>query len=182
MKSTNRSTLTIATLVVALAASAVAIAQPAPGRVPGTMGTNTAVQPGSRALERFKATDVDKDGTLSNTEVEQGMPRMSTYFASLDTNQDGKISVEEFQTAKGSMRPAGVGFQSGGRGMKAVRGPGRGACMMNDANKDGVISRAEAAQAGRPRMLQRFDALDTNKDGQLNAEERAAGCPMTPKS
>ena len=39
-----------------------------------------------------------------------------------------------------------------------------------DANKDGVIDRAEAAKA--PRIAQKFDQLDRNKDGQLGADER----------
>lgn len=39
-----------------------------------------------------------------------------------------------------------------------------------DTNKDGVIDRAEAAKA--PKLLQRFDQLDKNKDGKLSADER----------
>ena len=39
-----------------------------------------------------------------------------------------------------------------------------------DANNDGVIDRAEAAKA--PRLLERFDQLDKNKDGKLSADER----------
>ncbi len=39
-----------------------------------------------------------------------------------------------------------------------------------DANGDGVIDRAEAAKA--PRLAQKFDELDKNKDGKLDASER----------
>lgn len=39
-----------------------------------------------------------------------------------------------------------------------------------DANRDGFIDRAEAAKM--PRLAQRFDEMDTNKDGRLSAEER----------
>ena len=39
-----------------------------------------------------------------------------------------------------------------------------------DANKDGVIDRAEAAKF--PRLAAKFDQLDTNKDGRLSANER----------
>ena len=42
--------------------------------------------------------------------------------------------------------------------------------MQLDANKDGVIDRAEAAKS--PRLAERFDQLDTNKDGKLSADER----------
>lgn len=39
-----------------------------------------------------------------------------------------------------------------------------------DANKDGVIDRAEAARA--PRMAEKFDQLDKDRDGKLSADER----------
>ena len=39
-----------------------------------------------------------------------------------------------------------------------------------DANGDGVIDRAEAAKA--PRLAEKFDQLDANKDGKLSASER----------
>jgi Ni/Co efflux regulator RcnB len=39
-----------------------------------------------------------------------------------------------------------------------------------DANNDGAIDRAEAAS--HPRLAAKFDQLDTNKDGKLNAAER----------
>ena len=39
-----------------------------------------------------------------------------------------------------------------------------------DANKDGLIDRAEAAKA--PRLAAQFDQLDKNKDGKLDAGER----------
>lgn len=38
-----------------------------------------------------------------------------------------------------------------------------------DANNDGVIDRSEAA--ARPRLAERFDQLDVNKDGKLSREE-----------
>ena len=39
-----------------------------------------------------------------------------------------------------------------------------------DADKDGAIDRAEAAQA--PKLAEKFDQLDKNKDGKLSADER----------
>lgn len=38
-----------------------------------------------------------------------------------------------------------------------------------DSNRDGFIDRAEAAN--KPRLLARFDQMDTNKDGRLGADE-----------
>lgn len=42
--------------------------------------------------------------------------------------------------------------------------------MQLDANHDGMIDRAEAAKA--PRLAERFDQMDANKDGKLSANER----------
>ena len=41
-----------------------------------------------------------------------------------------------------------------------------------DTNADGLISRAEAAAL--PRILEHFDEIDTNKDGQVSFEELRA--------
>jgi hypothetical protein len=38
-----------------------------------------------------------------------------------------------------------------------------------DTDKDGTISKAEWVAAGRP--AERFDAVDTNKDGKISADE-----------
>lgn len=48
--------------------------------------------------------------------------------------------------------------------------PQRRAMMKPDINNDGVIDRAEAAK--HPRMAGKFDSLDKNKDGKLDASER----------
>jgi hypothetical protein len=54
--------------------------------------------------------------------------------------------------------------------------PGRAAMMERlkaaDTNADGLISRAEAAAL--PRLLEHFDEIDANKDGQISAEELRA--------
>ena len=42
-----------------------------------------------------------------------------------------------------------------------------------DADGNGTLSRAEA-EKGTPRLARQFDAIDTNKDGQLSREELAA--------
>ena len=48
--------------------------------------------------------------------------------------------------------------------------PLRHPMMKIDTNNDGVIDRAEAA--AHPRMAGKFDSLDKNKDGKLDASER----------
>ena len=51
----------------------------------------------------------------------------------------------------------------------AAATPQQPAAPRMDANGDGVIDRQEAA--AHPRLAQRFDALDANKDGKLAGEE-----------
>lgn len=53
--------------------------------------------------------------------------------------------------------------QAGSAGQPAAR-------VNPDKNNDGVIDRAEAAAF--PRLAEKFDALDKNKDGKLSADER----------
>jgi hypothetical protein len=53
-----------------------------------------------------------------------------------------------------------------------AQAPRAGQMAKIDANHDGNISRAEAAN--HPRLLQHFDQIDTNKDGVLSKEERQA--------
>jgi len=57
-----------------------------------------------KAVARFHAADKNKDGFLSKEEAEQGMPRLAKYFASIDTNQDGRISLTELQTIRDKNR------------------------------------------------------------------------------
>ena len=41
-----------------------------------------------------------------------------------------------------------------------------------DANRDGKLSRAEAAIGHTPQLSEQFDKIDANKDGFLTREER----------
>ena len=60
-----------------------------------------------------------------------------------------------------------------GASAAAAHGDKRGERIAKlDVNKDGQISREEAAAA--PRLAQRFDQLDVNRDGQLTREEFAS--------
>lgn len=143
-----------------------------------TTQSSPANAPQARAQTRFQAADTNKDGSLSKEEAEKGMPGMARRFASLDTNQDGKISAEEFATMRAGARAhqgMGPGSSQPGMQAKGARSKGSQLCTMK-ANADGSIERADVEKMARPKALSRFDALDTNKDGKLSADERAT-CP-----
>ena len=181
MNTTLKTLLTLAGLTLATAS---AIAQTTP-------------LPQGRAVERFQSADSNKDGSLSKDEATAGMPRLAQRFDAIDSNKDGKLTADEFQAQRGSMRgnARGTGFgkgagpqapQSGPRqgmgrggrmggrsaGMQDAGFRGQGGMLRNaDADKDGVVTRAEAEKHAAANALSRFDARDANKDGKLTGDE-----------
>lgn len=57
-------------------------------------------------------------------------------------------------------------------GDRGDRGGGMERVKAADKNGDGLISRAEAAAL--PKLATQFDAIDTNKDGQISSDELRA--------
>lgn len=49
-----------------------------------------------------------------------------------------------------------------------------------DLDKDGQLTKAEAQVAGLRRLVDNFEALDSNKDGKLSPSEARAGMPKRP--
>ena len=104
-------------------------------------------------------------------------------FDRLDANKDGSISRDEF--AKGreirierkvvvNRAPGSAGAGLDGqhrRMMKMHRMGGMGGRMMKmaDLDKDGRVSLQEATTSA----LQRFDRIDTNRDGRISPDERS---------
>jgi ribosomal protein S21 len=110
--------------------------------------------------------------------------RAKAHFAEMDANKDGSISRAEFDAHHQNMMSEGRASppMAGHGGMKRKHmghgegGKGRMGRMENrmfgmaDANKDGIVTEAEATQAA----LARFDKADANKDGTLSEAERKA--------
>lgn len=193
---TTRKTLLALSATALLASLAFAQTAPGTGALPAT--------PQGRALSIFNAADTDKDGALTLDEATHGMPGVAARFAALDTDHDGKVTQTEFQAMqnatrgqmRGAMRGAYAGTATapaaaqggwggrmggGGRGMGAGRGgmmpvAGMGIARA-DLNGDGVITRDEVGRMGIG-MQQRFDAVDTDKDGKVTVQELTAGCPI----
>ncbi|MGB5103541.1 MAG: EF-hand domain-containing protein [Steroidobacteraceae bacterium] len=48
----------------------------------------------------FKSADKNGDGALDKTEAEAGMPMLAEHFATIDADQDGKVTHEELRAHK----------------------------------------------------------------------------------
>ncbi|MFH1045095.1 MAG: calcium sensor EFh [Pseudomonadota bacterium] len=126
----------------------------------GFAADNTAGAKGPRAAGLFSKADTDGDGKLSRAEVEKAMPHLLGKFDSIDTNKDGQLSRGELHAWKKANR--------GERQAKAAE-----RFRHADADGDGAISRAEAEKHA-PRLAQKFDQIDSNKDGKLTQDELRA--------
>lgn len=49
------------------------------------------------ALERMQAADANQDGLIDKAEADAKLPRIAKHFDKLDTNDDGKLSPDEFK-------------------------------------------------------------------------------------
>ena len=104
--------------------------------------------------------DANHDGIITRAEM---VAEADARFAAMDTNRDGKVTPDERDAAREAMRAqrgGGEGRRGGGAGMRA--------------GGDREMTRADALD----RAGKRFDRLDTNHDGRLDAAELAAARPM----
>ncbi|RQW45247.1 EF-hand domain-containing protein [Novosphingobium sp. LASN5T] len=152
----------------------------------GPAGDVTWAEAKAKADEMWAKLDVNKDGKLDQADRDA---KVLQKFDAIDTNHDGSISRDEFLAHHNAMhgpRADGPGagpeeghrWHRGGRGGPEGRGPGGlGAggpgmmvLRMADANKDGVVTKAEYDAA----VKAHFDRVDTNHDGKISKEERKA--------
>ena len=99
---------------------------------------------------------LDIDGSGSITEDEAKGP-LAKYFDRIDANGNGEISEEELLDGREN------------RGEKLKQG--RADIKAADADENGAISIDEAAQAGLKKMVENFERIDTDGDGEISKEE-----------
>lgn len=151
----------IALFALALAAPALAFAQPA-----GVQSVPRAKIVANAEAE-FARVDANKDGQMSRAEIENTQAAIITArvdannkaaFAQLDGDKNGQISPSEF--AKASPAPK----------------PDASTVLRVDTNKDGQVSLAEHRNA----TIETFTKIDADKDGQITAAEVQAANKKSP--
>lgn len=120
----------------------------------------------------FAKLDTNKDGQITKEERDaHHKARADEHFKRLDADGNGQVSRAEFDAAhekrmaERAERGEGEGgmHRGGHHGMRDMHG-------MFDADKDGIITKAEA----QARAFEMFDRGDANKDGKITKEERDA--------
>lgn len=116
-----------------------------------TASTAALAQQGTMAPDKAQRIrlDINNDGVIDRAEAARN-ERLAGRFDQLDSNRDGRLTADE--------RPQRMG-KHGRRGM----GGRHGAMLKADADKDGRISRAEAA--AMPKLAAKFNEIDGNRDG-----------------
>ena len=141
--------------------------------------------------ERFKQMDRNGDGVLSKEDRPQGQDGPATggehgglgqLLKSADANHDGKVTYDELKAVAPKMTQERFNSLDTNRDgvltsddKPAMDGGGNRAEMLKkaDANHDGKISFDEL-KAVMPRLTKdRFEAMDTNHDGFLTADDRS---------
>lgn len=169
-----------------------AMAQPAAKGDANATWTRAEAQ--AQATERFAKMDVNKDGKYDAADrTQMRANREQARFTALDANKDGQISQAEWTQANAdraakmqerraefaAKRTAAAGAAANGEAKHdKMRGERRGERagfhrgMGRMGGRDGAQSVTQAEFVAK--ALERFDRLDTNKDGNVTAAERQA--------
>lgn len=125
-----------------------ALAQSAQGLPPARSPAHTAEAPQrQQPMMGMRSMDANQDGAVSREEFMAAHQGMSERFQAMDLDRDQAVSKQEFLKGAEERRE---------RRFEAL-----------DANQDGRLTQDEL-EARRAAM---FDAMDTNRDGRITPEE-----------
>ncbi|MDP3261388.1 MAG: EF-hand domain-containing protein [Tabrizicola sp.] len=112
--------------------------------------------PGEMMVQMFDTIDADKDGKITEAEIEA---HRAAEFTAADTNADGVLSAEEL-AARELVRMQARATERATRMIEEM-----------DDNADGGLSAEELSQTVRER---RFSRMDTDGDGAVSKAEAEA--------
>jgi Ca2+-binding EF-hand superfamily protein len=125
--------------------------------------TPSVTQPrqGSRLLRQWLEADRDADGALSRSEAAR-IPRLAAAFDAIDRDGDARLSADEVRAWRKARTTATRRPRNGGA-LEDTR-------QRADRNGDGYLVMDEVEER-LPRLVARFEAIDTDRDGRLSGEE-----------
>src|SRR5690242_4796631 len=188
-------------VIAALCTSIPAIAQSAPPVSPASAAAHahlsfftsneSRADASAHVQKMFSALDLNRDGFITKDELtasqakfddkmsKSAPKRAATLFNRLDSNHDGQVTLAEIEAAH-SARLAARGEQA----KPSKRHPSSSLLRLGDANKDGILTRAEfdtAVASGKlkphhskmrgSQLVRLFDSADANRDGRLSLDE-----------
>lgn len=176
-------------LAVVLAVPVLAIAGAPMGMGPLAVTKRTDVE--TMVKDHFARADTDKDGAITRAEIDarhaaMRAEKLNAHFTGMDTDKNGSISRAEFDAAHAERMAERDDDDIDEKGDGAMHGHRRPHHHMEhhgghhgdgmkgrmfehaDANKDGKVTFAEANTAA----LSHFDAMDSDKNGEVTATER----------
>jgi len=115
--------------------------------------------------------DANQDGVATRAEA---IAQADARFAQMDTDHDGRITAGEMRAYREALHDRVV---ASGRDVPVPPPGGRkhdGMGRRMDPNGDGSVTREEY----EARALKRFDRMDANHDGTIDATERANAAEM----
>ncbi|MES3085182.1 EF-hand domain-containing protein [Sphingomonas faeni] len=115
--------------------------------------------------------DANHDGVATRAEA---IAQADARFAQMDTDHDGRITAGEMRAYREALHDRMV---ASGRDVPVPPPGGRkhdGMGRRMDPNGDGSVTREEF----EARALKRFDRMDANHDGTIDATERANAAEM----
>lgn len=150
----------------------------------GMMSSNGSTGGQQSAADIYATIDADGDGAVTLADFVSARPdEMSekdaqALFTSIDTENTGSISEEQFTESLESQGPGGAPPAGGGASAEEVYDA-------LDTNQDGTVSQAEFL-AGKPKGMSDeeaqtlYDSIDTEGTGSITEEQLANAMPAGP--